>query len=88
MANPKSELQLAADRVRQMTLAVESSERDLKECEDLCSKARIVYEETSRDLSDTRDLLNARQCKLYREVETVRNIVGFGGPVPDSPHPY
>lgn len=80
----KSELQLAADRVREMTKAVESTEKDLKVCEDENTEARIRFEETIRHLRDTTDMLYAKRCKLEREVDTVRSIVGLGA----CPAPY
>lgn len=74
----KSELQLAADRVRVIQVAIDSMKANLQVCETEYKRASLMLAETTRNLQDTQDLLAAQTSKLEREIQSVRNIVGYG----------
>lgn len=80
MARPKkdtrSQLQIAADRVRKITAAVEVSQANLKECQADVEEKALALKEARRDHDDTASLLKAQQEKLDREIQAVRDIVG------------
>lgn len=76
MSKQKSELQLAADRVREMQVAIENMEKNLQVCQDEYQVCKKNLDEAARNLADTEDLLMAQRNKLEREIESVRNIVG------------
>jgi hypothetical protein len=71
----KSALQLAADRVRKITAALENTAKDLKECEDGYFAAKLAFQEAERNLKDTIDFRCAQQNKLEREIEAVHSII-------------
>lgn len=66
----QSELQLAADRIREMQVAVETSKSNLQECQ-------IAYSEAMRNLKDAEGLLRAQEEKLQRELQVVKDIIGY-----------
>lgn len=66
----QSELQLAADRIREMQVAVETTKSNLQECQ-------IAYSEAMRNLKDTEGLLRAQEEKLQRELQVVKDIIGY-----------
>lgn len=66
----QSQLQLAADRVREMKIAVDASEKNLLECQ-------LAYHEARRNLLDTEGFLAAQKDKLNREIQSIRTIVGI-----------
>lgn len=72
----KSQLQLAADRVREMQVAVEKTEKDFKACQDDLAKAEIKIVEAKRNYDDTLTFLRAQREKLERSLQEVRNLVG------------
>jgi len=72
----KSHLQQAADRVREIKVAVEKTEGWLAVCEEEYQKAKMAFAEAERNLNDTKSFLYAQQCKLGREINSVRDIVG------------
>jgi hypothetical protein len=72
----RSHLQEAADRVRTQQEACEKTDSWLKVCQDEYTKAKMAFAEAERNLNDTKSLLHAQQCKLIREVNSVRDIVG------------
>ena len=76
MKNPKSQLQLAADRVREMQIAVEKSEKNFKVCQEDLAKAEIKIVEAKRNYDDTLTFLRAQREKLERSLQEVRNLVG------------
>lgn len=73
----RSELQKAADRVREMQVAVEKMEKNLDVCVQEYEKYDLLRAEASRNLEDTRGLLYAQRDKLAREIESVRKLVGY-----------
>lgn len=78
MAKQKqSELQKAADRVRDMQVAVEKMEGNLQVCVREYEKYDLLRAEASRNLEDTQGLLYAQRDKLMREIESVRKLVGY-----------
>lgn len=77
MAKQKqSELQKAADRVRIMQEAVDKMESNMQVCLREYAKYDLLRDEASRNLEDTRALLNAQHDKLHREIGSVRKLVG------------
>ena len=72
----KSQLQLAADRVREMQVAIEKSEKNFKVCQEDLSKAEIKIVEAKRNYDDTLTFLRAQREKLERSLQEVRNLVG------------
>lgn len=88
MAEKKSELQKAADRVREMQVAVDKMEKNLKVCEGEYSSLKLKTEEAYRNLADTAGLLKAQKDKLNRETQAALDIlhgsnlgVAWGHPV-------
>jgi hypothetical protein len=81
----QSELQLAANDVREIQAAIEGFEAAKVECLNGVAEARakvtqaqLVLAQEQRQLADTQDLLNAQHGKLYRELERVRNLTYQG----------
>lgn len=75
----RSALQLAADRVRDMEVAVAKTRSNLKICLADFEVAKLAYETASRNMYDTMDFLSAQQSKLGREVASVQEIINFAG---------
>lgn len=78
----KSELQNAADRVRETQQAIEvrEAEQDLcvRECKqalDNLARAELAEREAQRRLQEVRDILYAQRNKLSRELNEVATLV-------------
>ena len=72
-----SELEMASARVREMVLAIDSSEKDLELCHIARNEALTVLNEADRDLSDTKDLLQAKVQKMNRELASVKDLTVY-----------
>jgi len=69
-----SELEMASARVREMVLAIDSSEKDLELCHVARNEALAVLAAADRDLDDTSGLLQAQVQKMNRELASVKDL--------------
>jgi hypothetical protein len=70
----KSELQGAADRVREMAEAVKESIKEENKQVEICNDLMNKWAAAQRKLEDARSLLRAQKEKLQRELDTVIGI--------------
>lgn len=80
----KSELQLAADRVREIQIAIDIRQEHLAVCKREVSQCKLAYEEAVRNEADTNSLLNAQYEKLHREKKSVLTLLGYGNPLEEK----
>lgn len=77
----KSELQNAADRVRETQEAIEVRQAELAMCERQLAQAKedvvraqLAEREARRHMNNCYDILKTQEVKLQRDLEEVRNL--------------
>jgi hypothetical protein len=80
----RSELQKAADRVREIQEAVDIRQEHLAVCKREVEQCKLAYDEALRNYGDAESLLGAQFEKLYREKKSVLTLLGYGNPLEEK----